>query len=363
MKNYIKKVWKELTLYIIVAFVSYLVYALIPYFTKQLFEEEYKIAIVGYSACLVSFIFLAYVGNVSQKKWQIKFETLLKKDYFNKVINLNHEKFEKKKVGEYISFQSNDINLIVSDYLNPLIGIVTQSLRIITNFVVIALILDLKISILLVSISIIAVVLPKSLGKETAVRREGYLEKQKKYYSLIEELFNGFKVINQRTRPSIKSIHSESLNEVADEHYKYGRANGLMWALNGLGSESLNYITFLYLGFMRYKDKITTGFAIAAFQYAQSLTEPVHEILYYLGMVNSTEKMREEFLEFVKVDEEIEKDKVDFFDMDNINNLSKEYDHFSLKDINLKLEKNKKYALIGLNGSEKALYLISWLPT
>lgn len=358
MKRYIKKISKELIIYIVVAFVSYLIYALIPHYTKILFEGEYKKSVIGYTISLLSFIALAYIGNLIQKRWQIKFVKILKKDYFNKVITLNYEEFSKRRVGEYISFQGNDIELIKNDYLNPLVGIVIQVLRIITNFVIIAMTLNIKISIILISISILGVMLPKSLGRETAKRRDIYLNNQKKYYSTIEELFNGFKIINNRTRNNIKINHDKSLNSIADKEYHYGKANGLMWALNGLGSESLNYITFLYLGYLRYKGNIDSGFAIAAFQYAQSLTEPVHEILYGMGLVNSTKKMRYSFLEFVGNNNKTEnRKKISSVEEIQINNLNKSYENFSLKNINLNLKKHKKYALIGLNGSGKSTLL------
>lgn len=355
MKKYFRKIQKELIIFIILTFLSYVVNSLNPYFLKILFEGKYEEAIIGYTACLILFIALCYFCNITQTKYKLKFDQILKEDYFNKVVSLNYEEFSKKKVGEYISFQVNDITEIGNDYLGPLMAIITQSIRLITYFVVIIITLDIKVSLILLGVSLLGVLFPKSLGTETAKRRNNYLDYQKKYYSKIEEFFNGFKVINFRTRSNIEGDHRKNLKKVLDERYKYGKANSLMWVLNGLGSESLNYIIFLYLGYLAIRGSVTTGFAVATFQYAQSFMEPVQEILYDMSMINSSKGLVKSFLDFIRADNEEHKNiRIKDFAEVNINNLNKNFSEFSLKNINLNLKKNKKYALVGLNGSGKS---------
>lgn len=355
MKKYFIKIKKELTIFILLASLSNFFYSLIPYYTKILFEGEYKTAILGYTICLSLFTILAYICNITQIKYKLKFDKLLKEDYFNTVCSLNFEEFSKSKVGEYISFQVNDITEIGNDYLNPLIAIITQTIKLITYFVVIIMTLDFKVSLILIGVSFLGVMLPKSLGSETAKRRNNYLDYQKHYYSKIEELFNGFKVINFRTRNNIKDNHSKNLKKVLDERYHYGKANSLMWTLNGFGSECLNYIIFLYLGYLTFKGSVTAGFAVATFQYSQNLMEPVREILFDMNMINSSKNLVDRFLNFIRDDDSKNKKiHINSFEKISITNLNKKFENFSLENINLTLEKNKKYALIGLNGSGKS---------
>lgn len=355
MKRYLKKILRELAIFTSLTFLSYVFYALIPYFTKLLFEGFYVEAFIGYIVCLGMFILLSYFANISQVKYQLKFDRYLKEDYFIQVANLNYEEFSKKKVGEYISFQANDITSIGSDYLAPLMNIITQSLRVATNLVVITITLDFRVSIILIGASFLGVILPKRLGGETAKRRNNYLNCQKEYYSKIEEVFNGFKIIDFRTRNQVINSHSNYLGKVIDERYKYGKANSLMWSLNGLGSESINFISFVYLGYLSIRGNMSPAFAIATFQYAQSLMEPVHEILFNLSMINSSKAFVNSYLQFIDFrSRETKKVKPDVFDRISIRNLNKSYERFSLREINFDLEKDKKYALIGANGSGKS---------
>ena len=355
MKKYFNKLKGELILYIFINFVSYFVYALIPYYTKILFEGKYIKSIIGYIVCLALFIITAYMCNITQSRYKLKFDKNLKEDYFNKVSSMSYEEFSQKKIGEYISFQVNDITEIGNDYLSPMMANVTQSIRILTYFVVISVALNIKVSLILIGVSILGVLLPKSLGSETAKKRNNYLKYQKKYYSKIEELFNGFKVINFRTRGNIQNKHDEILENVLNERYKYTKANSLMWALNGLGSESINLIIFLYLGYSTFKGTISTGFAVAAFQYSQSLMEPVQSILYNMNMINSCKGLVKSFVDFVSV-KKVDSNKVKISSFENISliNVNKEFNKFSLKNVSVNIEKGKKYALIGLNGAGKS---------
>lgn len=314
-------------------------------------------SIVGYSVCLGLFIFTSYLNNVVQVKYKMKFDQSLKEDYFDSIVNMKYEEFSKKKIGEYISFQANDITAIGDDYLNPLVAIVTQSIRIGTYFVVISIALDIKVSIILTGASFLGVILPKRLGVETARRRKKYLEHQKGYYSKIEELLNGFKTINHRTRKNIKSNHKKSLQDVVSERYKYGKANSRMWSLNGLGSESINYIIFLYLGYLAINGDISAAFAVATFQYAQGLSEPVHEMLYYLSMIHSSKDLVKSYLDFVNLkDLDEQKEHVELANELTVKKLGKSFDDFKLNEMNITFEKNKKYAVIGMNGSGKSTF-------
>jgi len=357
MSKYLKIISKELSFFLIAISLSYFVYALIPYFTMQLFEGRFALALWGYTICLALHVLFAYLGNILQVRWKVKYEGALKTDYFDAVTSLNFETFSKKKVGEYISFQANDIPTIVNDYLNPLVAIVTSVINIILTFGVISITLNFYVGFILAIFATVGVFLPKSLSKTTAKKRELYLEQQKKYYTAIEELFNGFKVINGRTKHSINNKHGEHLGKVLRQRYEFGKASSLMWALNGLGAESLNYAAFLYLGYLTFRGSITAGFAIATFQYAKGLSDPVHEILYSRSMIKSSKGLIEDYLRFTEkfssATQQLQKRKINSYEKLHLFNVNKNYDNFRLSDINIEFERNKKYAFIGLNGSGK----------
>ena len=84
-------------------------------------------------------------------------------------------------MGEYISFQVNDITEISENYLNPFVGILLQGIRIVIVLIIILFVLNYQMTLLLCAATALSIMLPKSLGKETAKRRAAYLGEQKVY--------------------------------------------------------------------------------------------------------------------------------------------------------------------------------------
>ena len=364
MKQYLRKVQKEIILFVLTGTLGYICSSLLPYYIKLMFEGVYAKAAIGYCVCLSAYILFAYFANLSQVVYKNKFDTLVKRDYFYKAFSLREEPFKKREVGAYISFQVNDITEIGDNYLNPFVGIILQSIRLVMVLIIILFVLDYKIALLLAMSTILSIMLPKSLGKETAKRRAEYLDEQKKYYSKMEDFYQGHNVSNNKTVNKITLLHETLLNNVLRKRVHYGKTNSLMWTINGLGVECINLLIFLYLGFLLLKGNISAGFAIAAFQYTRSLMEPVEDILYNKSLLHSMDEVIQTFLNFIENDE-ITNNPDNFVTLgqisDNdaesyisVNNLSVQFDNFRLGEINLEIEENKKYALIGMNGSGKS---------
>ena len=267
-------------------------------------------------------------------------------------------------MGEYISFQVNDITEISENYLNPFVRIMLQGIRIVIVLIIILFVLNYQMALLLCAATALSIILPKSLGKETAKRRAAYLGEQKVYYSSMEDFYQGHKVSNNRTISSITSLHEQLLGNVLKKRIYYGKANSLMWTINGLGIECINLLVFLYLGFLLFKGNVTAGFAIAAFQYTRSLMEPVQEILYNKSLLHSMDEVIQAFLNFINMDKGVNQPD-NFVHADQISNrddqpyilvkkLSISWNDFQFGRIDLEIQKHKKYALIGVNGSGKS---------
>lgn len=364
MKPYLKKIQKEIILFVAAGSFGYVFSGFLPYFIKRMFEGAYAEAVIGYCLCLAAYILFSYLTNLSQVVYKNKFDTLVKKDYFDKAFSLREEAFQKKEVGEYISFQVNDITEISENYLNPFVGILLQGIRIVIVLIIILFVLNYQMALLLCAATTLSIIRPKSLEKETAKRRAAYLGEQKVYYSRMEDFYQGHKVSNNRTISRITSLHEKLLDNVLKKRIYYGKANSLMWTINGLGIECINLLIFLYLGFLLFKGNVTAGFAIAAFQYTRSLMEPVQEILYNTSLLHSMDEVIQAFLDFTNTDKGanqpdnfVRADQIS--DRDDqpyimVKKLSISWNNFQFGRIDLEIQKNKKYALIGVNGSGKS---------
>lgn len=83
--------------------------------------------------CILSLVsvVICYLGMKFTWRYAVKFENLVKKDYFNVIIQYDNSTFYQRNVSDYISIQSNDIMQIEQDYLTHLIGVINQIIKVI----------------------------------------------------------------------------------------------------------------------------------------------------------------------------------------------------------------------------------------
>lgn len=97
MRSYLKKIQKEIILFVTAGSSAYIFSGFLPYFIKRMFEGAYVEAVIGYCVCLAAYILFSYLTNLSQVVYKNKFDTLVKKDYFDKAFSLREEAFQKRK--------------------------------------------------------------------------------------------------------------------------------------------------------------------------------------------------------------------------------------------------------------------------
>lgn len=124
MKDYLYKVKKYIILQVVLDFIGVICLALTPLIQKWLFDyglqstsSQIILAILLYALLLGIYSLMQYFCILVAFKSGISFETRLKKNFFDKIFNMNSKVFHEKPIGEYISIQSNDITALEQDYL------------------------------------------------------------------------------------------------------------------------------------------------------------------------------------------------------------------------------------------------------
>ena len=79
MKLYLKKIQKEIMLFVAAGSSAYIFSGYLPYFIKRMFEGAYAEAVIGYCICLGAYILFSYLTNLSQVVYKNKFDTLDRK--------------------------------------------------------------------------------------------------------------------------------------------------------------------------------------------------------------------------------------------------------------------------------------------
>ncbi len=341
MITFIKKVKKYIVLQVLFDLIGVCCLALTPLLQKYFFDNALGggFEIVIKVSCL--YFILHGVYAVSQYfcmlvafKGGVKFEQNLKRSFFDSLFLRKDYQFRKKSIGDYISFQANDIIALEQDYLQPTIDLIKSLNMFLVYSLVLFIGIDWRIALVIIVSSFVSVVIPKVLGTKLENSRYIYQTELSKYVVKITDILEGFSLINSRTIGSIKHRHSQSLQTVSEKRYQFGKVKSFTLFVSLFLTKMVKVITFVTIITLYYKQEITIGTGIATLSYVSSLLEPIDNILYDVTTIQSVKKIREKFIHFINY-KPSQTEKLSNLNSDIVlKDVSYQYAEFAVKNIN-----------------------------
>jgi len=362
MKRYINKIKRYILIGIIFNAFYTLTIAIVPYMQKLLFDNALdkgigwvlKLSLLYFIFMIFGLIFL-YISEKCTWKRSIIFETGLKKDFFQSISRYSYKRFSERDIGEYISIQGNDITALEQDYLQPLISIIQSINMLIIYSVIMFAFVDFRIALVIFLSSLVSVFVPKITATTLAKRRNTYLTQVGRYVSCIKDFFEGFKLIDSRTRNNICKEHDKIIKKTADKRYEYGKFKVVTLRINGFAVDIIGVFSFIAVGILFLKNEITIGTGIATFGYIQCFINPIDEILRDINTISSLKNVKSKVFTYINENEPSNTaNKEEFNSHIEFENVNIDYGDFSISDFSYRFEKGKKYALVGHSGSGKS---------
>lgn len=322
-------------------------------------QVEKFIPIVTVTVVLIIIMFLTeYLDGLAMSNYIKNTVNYLRCDVFSKLINKNIKDFSLDNSGKYISVLYNDIKLIEDNFLNNIFLVISSLLSFFISLC--ALFYISPYIVIFISIfGILGFIIPNALSKKLVIEKNEYSKNLEEITSVTKDLFSGFEVIKGfNISKKINKIFVKNSLNVENSKRKCSILEAIIKGFSLAFSVTIYLGVLILGGYLMYKKSISVGIAIIIIQLSTHIVGPVKTSISLINQIKSVSligKKVEDILNVNNESEESEKIK-DFKDCIYIKDLYFSYtkERNALKNINLKFERNKKYAIVGESGCGKS---------
>ncbi|WP_028992060.1 ABC transporter ATP-binding protein [Thermoanaerobacter thermocopriae] len=318
-------------------------------------------ALIWYS---VGFLIAVFTAETLSKAASAAFNKKVLIDYKQSIIeSFINSRRRKITSSELISLLSNDVRMIENNYLTSLISIMENILLFVVSLYLI-LRINVYLTIVIFIFGWVPVIVPQFFTKINQELKGQYLKKLERFTTRIKEMAQGFEVIKAfNIENKILNMALKDNKDAEMAGYKSDAFQGFQGALSIVSGFAMFFVNILVATYLVLRGYITVGSMIAAVQLMNYIVNPLISASVYATKIKSVEKIADKIQkEIIDVSKEevSQGDKpFEFRNSIEIKNLTFSYDgkRNALSNINIKLDKGKKYTLVGESGCGKTTLL------
>lgn len=310
---------------------------------------------VGYGI-LIGLLYFVY--DILSKMFIRNLLKMLRNKVFFGILRRNYKDFNSKNTADYISVLTNDMKLIEENYVVPLLLILQYSVMFGVTVILLLYLSPLVTLGIFISMLLIFIV-PSIFGKTLENKQLELSNRLSFFTSKLKDIFLGYDVIRSyNLRDNITKEFQEENNNLSNAKFTADKIfviNESLSQILGLGTQ---FVAIFLSAYLVIKGDLTMGMLIAIVQLSATFVQPVIMIMSNVPKLNSVKPIIKRIDDFSNYEDTdfMGKDKPYFNNNLEISNLYFNYGagRPAVDNISLKIDRNKKYAVVGGSGCGKS---------
>ena len=333
----------------------------IEYLTKMNFKMFLIFLTLWESLYIFFYVVLSFPRDYLYNYLEIKFSKNVLKDLYHKITELPAIAFEEMGVGEFINRMTTDPDRVM-ELLARLIKLTCKSIVIIIVFII-ALKTSLILGIEVLIFGIIMGYISTKFFPKIKQTQEKIKKQSDQYVKSATENLTGIREIKALgIKKNTEKNMFKNFDELFKEQNKIKKFEIIYYNLNGLVYFILQFIILLTAGLLFLNGKMSLALFIVIDTYIWRIDDVVESISEFgvnYNKVSVSLRRIDEIINNRKYQDEkfgntILENPKGIIEFKNVEFKYKEDEEYTLKGLNLKLEPNKKIAIIGKSGNGKS---------
>lgn len=319
--------------------------------------DKFAGAVILSIVYFLSFVLLLFISDLV-KSYYIK-NTIqnLKKEIFNGTIHQSFKDFKSKASADYISNLTNDINLLENNYINPVVELIGEIFTFIATLFIL-LRISVPITIVLILTGTVMLLVPYLFHGSINAKQNRLSEDTSSFTGALKDLLDGFEVIKSYSMEETGNQEFDGFNNKLEKsRQKYNIFIALTEAISLMLSLVCQFSGVIMAGYFVLKGTLTVGVLSAVMQLGNGIFGPIQRIVQYITLIKGSKDLNAKLLRLISSKNNTEIGVTEFRDCIELKDISFSYNHdanLALDHVSLKLEKNKKYAVLGESGCGKS---------
>lgn len=321
--------------------------------------EAIHYLVVGCIITILSFVIETICRNLFSNI-QCKSISMIRNNIMKYILHRNIAIENEEQTGDYISIETNDMQIISNDYFSSLFSIMIYG-GMLFFALCMYIYIDITMLLFVALAAIIPLVLPRFIDGKIKKARTEYSSKISVYTEKVKEILTGFSVIhNFGVEKHFQAVHNNESEHTGNCEYRFYKYNNLSMTSSSFICNILFFIVLLFGMFLVFDHRITLGYMVAATNLSNFIIAPCQVVSSSYGRLKASKQVINK-IETMLNAENNEEDLVDDIhkiEKIQISKLSFAYKKQTKKildevDLQWNME-NRKIAVIGASGIGKS---------